>query len=113
MSDRPVRIGISACLLGERVRWNGDHKRDAFLVDTVGRFVEFVPVCPEMELGMGSPRPPLRLVRDGSDRSAIRLVEVESGADHTAAMERWASRRLRELESVELCGFVLKKDSPS
>jgi uncharacterized protein YbgA (DUF1722 family)/uncharacterized protein YbbK (DUF523 family) len=113
MSDGPVRIGISACLLGEKVRWNGDHKRDAFLVDTVGRFVEFVPVCPEMELGMGSPRPPLRLVRDAADRDAIRLVEADSGADHTAAMASFAARRLRELEPLDLCGFVLKKDSPS
>ena len=65
----PIRIGISSCLLGENVRFDGGHKRDAFLVDTFGVFVEWVPVCPEVELGLGTPREALRLVRKG-DRSA-------------------------------------------
>src|SRR5215218_1074358 len=60
-----IRIGISACLLGQEVRYNGGHKRDAFLTDTFGRYVEWVAVCPEVELGMGTPRPPIRLERLG------------------------------------------------
>jgi uncharacterized protein YbgA (DUF1722 family)/uncharacterized protein YbbK (DUF523 family) len=105
-----IRIGISGCLLGERVRWNHDHKRDAFLVDTVGKFVKYVSVCPEMEVGMGTPREPVRLVARGG---AIRMVEVKGGRDHTDAMEAFAARRVKELAKLDLSGFILKKDSPS
>jgi uncharacterized protein YbbK (DUF523 family) len=71
---RPIRIGISACLLGERVRFDGSHKRDAFLTDTFARFVEWVPVCPEVECGLGTPRESMRLVRDGKN---VRLMTVK------------------------------------
>lgn len=106
----PIRLGISACLLGEAVRYDGGHKRNAFLVDTLGALVEWVPVCPEVEMGMPTPREPIRLVQIGT---ATRLVGIESGADHTAAMQRFARRRVAELHDRELCGYVLKKDSPS
>lgn len=79
----PIRIGISACLLGQAVRFDGGHKRSDFLVDVFGPFVEFVPVCPEVEIGLGVPRETLRLVRNGEE---TRLVENKSGADQTAAM---------------------------
>jgi uncharacterized protein YbbK (DUF523 family) len=109
-----VRIGISACLLGERVRWNGDHKREPWLVDTVGRFVEWVPVCPEMEVGLGTPRPPVRLERaSAKNGGGTRLVEIESRRDLTKKMDAFAARRVRELGALDLCGFVLKRDSPS
>jgi uncharacterized protein YbbK (DUF523 family)/uncharacterized protein YbgA (DUF1722 family) len=104
-----VRVGISACLLGERVRWDGGEKRDAFLVERLGRFVEYVPVCPEVELGLGVPREPIDLVRVGG---AIRLVG-RSGADHTERMRAFAERRLDELAALDLAGFVLKRGSPS
>jgi uncharacterized protein YbgA (DUF1722 family)/uncharacterized protein YbbK (DUF523 family) len=107
---RRVRIGISACLLGQEVRYNGGHKRDAFLTDTFGRYVEWVPVCPEVEIGLGTPRPAMRLVRIGED---TRLVTPETGADHTEAMRAWAARRVEELAGEGLAGYVLKKDSPS
>ena len=81
-----VRIGISSCLLGQKVRFDGGHKRDAFLVDTFGRFVEWLPVCPEVEAGMGLPREPIRLLRTGS---GIRLVGVRTATDHTDAMARF------------------------
>ena len=68
-SDEPIKIGVSSCLLGEQVRFDGGHKRSDFLVDTLGSFVEFVPVCPEMEIGLGVPRETLRLVRDGTMRT--------------------------------------------
>ncbi|MBL8843816.1 MAG: DUF523 and DUF1722 domain-containing protein [Planctomycetes bacterium] len=106
----PLRVGISACLLGQKVRWNAGHERDPFLVETVGRFVEWVPVCPEFELGLGVPRETLRLVqRDG----AVRLVARKSGTDHTDGMTALAATRSAELADADLCGFVFKKDSPS
>jgi uncharacterized protein YbgA (DUF1722 family)/uncharacterized protein YbbK (DUF523 family) len=105
-----VRLGISSCLLGQSVRFDGGHKRDAFLVDTFGPYVEWVPVCPEVEAGLGVPREPIRLSRVGS---ALRLVAVRSATDHTERMARWASRRVEALAREDLEGYILKKDSPS
>lgn len=105
-----IRIGISSCLLGEKVRFDGGHKRDSFLVDTFGRFVEWVPVCPEVELGLGTPREALRLVRKGD---AIRMVNTRSGRDISDEMRAWARRRADALAGENLAGYVLKKDSPS
>jgi len=105
-----LRLGISSCLLGEEVRYNGGHKRDGFLVQTLGRYVEWVPVCPEVEIGLGVPRESLRLVGD-PDRP--RLVAPASGSDHTERMERWAETRLEELARLDLHGYVLKRASPS
>ncbi len=109
-SRSELRIGVSACLLGEAVRYDGGHKLDAFLVDTLGRFVEFVEVCPEVGIGLGTPRESLRLVRIGE---RVHMVGNRTGADHTEAMRRWAERKAAELERLDLSGYVLKKDSPS
>jgi uncharacterized protein YbgA (DUF1722 family)/uncharacterized protein YbbK (DUF523 family) len=106
----PLRIGVSSCLLGEAVRYDGGHKRNQFLTDLLAPFVSWVPVCPELESGMGVPRPAMRLVRDG-DR--VRMQEIASGIDHTRGMEHFSARRVRALRALELCGYVLKKDSPS
>jgi uncharacterized protein YbgA (DUF1722 family)/uncharacterized protein YbbK (DUF523 family) len=108
--DAPIRIGVSTCLLGSSVRWDGGHKRDAFLVDRLAPFVEWVPVCPEVELGLGTPREPIRLERD---EGGLRLVASRSGADWTVRMQRFGARRARELAHLDLCGYVLKKSSPS
>ena len=105
-----LRIGVSACLLGEEVRYNGGHKRDAFLTDVLGKYVEWVPVCPEVEIGLGTPRPAMRLVRIGED---TRMITPETGADHTEAMRVYSDRRVRELAGERLAGYILKKDSPS
>ena len=105
-----IRIGISACLLGERVRYDGGHKRDGYLVETFGRFVEWVQVCPEVEMGLGTPRDTLRLVRIGEN---VRMVMPKTGTDYTDGMQTFARRRLRQLEKEDLCGYVLKKGSPS
>lgn len=105
-----MRIGISACLLGQRVRYDGGHKRQDSLVETVGRHVEWVPVCPEVELGLGTPRPTLRLEGPPGD---LRLVMPSRGEDLTRRMRRWAKARVRALGREELAGFVLKKGSPS
>jgi uncharacterized protein YbgA (DUF1722 family)/uncharacterized protein YbbK (DUF523 family) len=106
----PIRIGVSTCLLGQRVRFDGGHKRDAFLVETFGQFVEWVPVCPEVEMGLSIPRETLRLVQDAK---ATRLVMPKTGADYTEAMSRFAAGRVAALVKEDLCGYVLKKDSPS
>jgi len=109
-----VRLGISACLLGQEVRYNGGHKRDAFLADVLGPYVEWVEVCPEVEVGLGAPRPPMRLVRIGRGEDAqIRLVVPETGVDHTDAMRAWAARRVEELARLDLDGYILKSRSPS
>jgi uncharacterized protein YbgA (DUF1722 family)/uncharacterized protein YbbK (DUF523 family) len=105
-----IRLGVSTCLLGEQVRHDGGHKRDAFLVDTLGPFVDWVPVCPEVELGLGVPRPPIRLV---GEASAPRLVVERTGEDLTARMRRWADRRAAALAGLGLHGYVLKRGSPS
>jgi uncharacterized protein YbgA (DUF1722 family)/uncharacterized protein YbbK (DUF523 family) len=106
----PIRIGVAACLLGRNVRFDGGHKKDDFVTGMLGRYVEFVPVCPEVEVGMGIPRPPIRLERHGEE---IRLVEPKNGVDHSEPMRRWAERRVAEIATLDLCGYVLKKDSPS
>src|SRR5712692_4986716 len=104
------RIGISPCLLGENVRYDGGHKLDSVLIETLGRYVEWVPVCPEVEVGLGTPREPMQLV---GDRQALRLVTINTGVDHTEALNRFAQQRVRELEALNLSGFVFKSDSPS
>ena len=108
--DEPVRLGVSACLLGAEVRFDGGHKRDRYLTDVLGENVEWVPVCPELEAGLGVPRPVLQL-RGGESGDA--LVVRESDEDWTDRMRRWAEPRVAELRSLGLDGFVLKKDSPS
>ena len=105
-----LRIGISQCLLGDRVRYDGGHKRDALLADTLSRQVEWVPVCPEVEAGLGVPRDAMRL--EGT-AAAARLVTVTTKVHHTAAMRQFSARRLRELQRLDLSGYVFKARSPS
>ena len=106
----PIKLGISSCLLGERVRWDGDHKLDRFLTDTLGKFVEYVPVCPEVECGFNIPREPFRLVGDPNSPS---LVTSRTKQDHTDRMIQWARKRVAELEKEELSGFIFKSNSPT
>jgi uncharacterized protein YbgA (DUF1722 family)/uncharacterized protein YbbK (DUF523 family) len=107
---RPIRIGISSCLLGEQVRFDGGHKRDDFLVQVLGPHVEWVPVCPEVEIGLGVPRESIRLERQSG---LLRLVAPKSGIDHAQTMRAWSRRRLKELAREDLSGYVLKSKSPS
>jgi uncharacterized protein YbgA (DUF1722 family)/uncharacterized protein YbbK (DUF523 family) len=110
MPDARLRIGVSACLLGEQVRYDGGHRHDPTLTGPLGLHVEFVPVCPEVEAGMGVPRETIRLV---GDPSAPRLRGVHSGRDWTEAMRETARKRAARLKAEDLCGFILKKGSPS
>ncbi|MXX02734.1 MAG: DUF523 and DUF1722 domain-containing protein [Gemmatimonadetes bacterium] len=108
-AEMPVRIGISSCLLGERVRYDGGHKRDDYLVDVVGRYVEWIPVCPEVEAGMGTPRETVQLTRVDGD---VRML-TKNGVDHTDMVDWFARQRVQTLEQARLSGYILKSRSPS
>jgi uncharacterized protein YbgA (DUF1722 family)/uncharacterized protein YbbK (DUF523 family) len=105
-----IRVGISTCLLGEKVRFDGGHKLDQYAVGTLGRYVDWVPVCPELEMGLGVPREALRLV---GDPEAPRLVTVKSRLDHTETMRMWARDKIEHLRTLDLDGYILKSKSPS
>src|SRR5207237_382916 len=106
MTTVPLRLGISRCLLGEAVRFDGGHKRDNFLTEVLGRYVEWVSVCPEVEAGLGTPREEMRLVGDPQNPS---LVTIKSGKDHTRALEMMTTNRIEALKKLDLSGFVFKK----
>ena len=111
MKTPPIRVGISSCLLGQLVRYDGGHKRDRYITDTLGEFFQWVPVCPEVEFGMGTPREPIRLVRGEDD--TLHLVSINSHRDLTAGMQRFAKRRAAAIAKESLSGYLFKKDSPS
>jgi uncharacterized protein YbgA (DUF1722 family)/uncharacterized protein YbbK (DUF523 family) len=105
-----ITIGISSCLLGNKVRYDGQHKYDPFLAVTLGEFMEYIPVCPEVECGLPVPRDAMRLVGDSSNP---RLVTIKTKIDLTEQMKKWGERKLNELLSEDLCGFIFKANSPS
>jgi uncharacterized protein YbgA (DUF1722 family)/uncharacterized protein YbbK (DUF523 family) len=105
-----IRIGVSECLLGAPVRYDGQHKHDHYITDTLGQYFEYVGVCPEVECGMGVPRETLRLVGDPADP---RLVTTRTGIDHTERMQKWAAGRVKALAKEDLHGFIFKSRSPS
>lgn len=105
-----IKIGISRCLLGENVRYDGGHKLDHYFAYTLGKYVEWVAVCPEVEYGLPVPREAMRLA--GAPESP-RLVTVRTKVDHTEGMQKWVQKKLKELEKENLCGFIFKSKSPS
>ena len=105
-----IKLGISSCLLGKKVRYDGGHKLDPFLTDTLGHYVEWVSVCPEVECGLPVPREAMRLVGNPEN---LRLVTIRSKVDHSARMAAWTKKKVAELEKAGLCGFVFKSRSPS
>lgn len=109
-SALPIRVGVSRCLLGEEVRFDGGHKRDRFLTDVLGRHVEWVPVCPEVEAGFGTPREAMRLLGDAEHP---KLITMTSKRDMTTPLAVYSKRKLEMLEQMELSGYIFKKDSPS
>ncbi len=108
--DAQIRIGISSCLLGQKVRFDGGHKRDRYLTDTLGQYFTWVPVCPEMEIGLGTPRETIHLVQlEGH----VRLRTTKTDVDLTGRMRSFSRKRAAQLADESMCGFILKKDSPS
>ncbi len=108
--ENKIRLGISTCLLGENVRFDGGHKLDRFLTETLGQYGEYVPVCPEVECGFGVPRESFRLV---GDPQSPRLVTTRTNVDHTDRMVQWARKRVQDLGKEDLCGYIFKSGSPS
>jgi len=108
--DQTIKIGVSSCLLGKEVRYNGGHSHDRYITDILGQYFSFVDVCPEVEAGFGIPRETLRLV---GDPEAPRLLTSRTGKDFTDTMQDWAQKRVIELEKENLCGFIFKSKSPS
>ena len=106
-----LKIGVSMCLLGAKVRFDGQHKRDSFLMDVLAPYVQWIPVCPEVEAGMSIPRPIVRLQKDNAGKTL--MVAPDSGTDWTARMERFSYKRTADLEEEDLDGYVLKKSSPT
>jgi uncharacterized protein YbgA (DUF1722 family)/uncharacterized protein YbbK (DUF523 family) len=105
-----IKIGISSCLLGEKVRYDGGHKLDLYIKETLGQYFEWVSVCPEVEYGLSVPREAMHLI---GDPDSPRLVTIHTGVDHTEGMLKWAREKLKKLEKVDICGFIFKSRSPS
>ena len=105
-----IRVGVSSCLLGQEVRYDSGHKKDRYLTDILDDYVEWVSVCPEVESGMPTPRPAMRLVEDGQN---VRMAEIKTNIDHTTQMTKFSQLRVRKLRDQNLCGYILKKNSPS
>ena len=111
LTDGPeIQVGVSSCLLGHEVRYNGGHTRDRYVTDILAEHFSLLAVCPEVELGMGTPRETVRLV---GTAEAPRMVGSASATDWTERMNRWSRRRARELEQENLCGYIFKKNSPT
>ena len=106
----PIKIGVSSCLLGEKVRYDGGHKHDRYITDTLGKFFSFVPVCPEVGCGLPTPREAMRLE---GDPAHPRLVTNKTHIDKTEQMLEFCRAKVLELENEDLCGFIFKKNSPS
>jgi uncharacterized protein YbgA (DUF1722 family)/uncharacterized protein YbbK (DUF523 family) len=104
-----IRVGVSACLLGAQVRFDGGHKRNRFIDEQLREYFEFVPVCPEVAIGMGTPREPIRLV--GLEASPRAVGTRNPALDVTERLRAYGHQVARD--SGDLCGFVFKKDSPS
>ena len=110
MNNPVITIGVSSCLLGNAVRYDGGHKHDRYITDTLGRYFTFLPVCPEVECGLPIPRESMRLE---GDPAAPRLVTVKTRIDYTDRMLEYCAAKVKELEQANLCGFIFKKGSPS
>ena len=109
MNKKPL-VGISTCLLGEKVRYDGGHKLNHYLRDTFGKYVEYLPVCPEVEFGMSVPREAINLFEN---KGKIRLITEQTNIDITDKMNSWIKKRLKDLSNKKLCGFIFKSKSPS
>jgi uncharacterized protein YbgA (DUF1722 family)/uncharacterized protein YbbK (DUF523 family) len=111
MDGGKIRVGVSACLMGESVRYDGSHKHSPLLTDVLAPYLEYVPVCPEVGCGMSVPREALRLA--GNDPDHPRLVTRKTNIDHTEQMQTWGNKELERLATLDLCGFIFTPKSPS
>ena len=109
MTDK-IRIGVSSCLIGEKVRWNGDHKQDRYVREILSRYFEYIPVCPEMEVGMGVPRETVALYGDPEKPS---MISKKTQTDWTKPMGKYIKSRINTLSADDLCGYIFKSKSPS
>jgi uncharacterized protein YbgA (DUF1722 family)/uncharacterized protein YbbK (DUF523 family) len=107
---KKIRIGVSSCLIGEKVRWNGDHKQDRYVREILSRYFEYIPVCPEMEVGMGVPRETVALYGDPQKPS---MISKKTQTDWTKPMEKYIKSRINNLSADDLCGYIFKSKSPS
>lgn len=105
-----ITLGISSCLLGEKTRYDGAHTRDEFIADVLGKWVEFISICPEVECGFAVPREPLRLVGDPESPC---LISVHTRQNYTPLMLHWARKRMVTLKKEDIWGFIFKSKSPS
>ena len=105
-----IRIGVSSCLIGEKVRWNGDHKQDRYVREILSRYFEYIPVCPEVEVGMGVPRETVALYGDPEKPS---MISKKTQTDWTKPMEKYIKSRINTLSADDLCGYIFKSKSPS
>ena len=105
-----IRIGVSSCLIGEKVRWNGDHKQDRYVREILSRYFEYIPVCPEVEVGMGVPRETVALYGDPEKPS---MISKKTQTDWTKPMEKYIKSRINSLSADDLCGYIFKSKSPS
>ena len=110
MNEDKIRLGISTCLLGKKVRYDGQHKYDPFLVEILGAYVEYYPVCPEVESGLPIPREAMRLVGDPANP---KLLTTNTGIDHTDRLSSFSRKKVEDLKEEQLCGFIFKSKSPS
>jgi len=109
--DKELKIGVSACLLGDEVRFNGGHCRQRYITDTLSDYATFEKVCPETAIGMGIPRETVRLEKD--EAGMLRMVAPKSREDYTDAMRAHCQDWVKTMDTLDLDGFVFKKDSPS
>jgi uncharacterized protein YbgA (DUF1722 family)/uncharacterized protein YbbK (DUF523 family) len=105
-----IKVGVSSCLLGEKVRWDGNHKQDSVIKNQLRRIFEWVPTCPEVEIGMGIPRESVQLT--GGSKAPL-MVGNRTGTDWTRRMNRYSQKRSAELERMDVCGYIFKSKSPS
>ncbi len=105
-----IKIGVSSCLIGEKVRWNGDHKQNHYVREVLGHYFEYVPVCPEVEVGMGTPRETVALY---GPRENPKMISRKSHIDWTSPMRHYIKNRIPELNKEDLCGYIFKSKSPS
>jgi len=108
--NTPITIGVSKCLIGEKVRYDGNHARNSFVADTLNKWVEFTPVCPEADLGMGIPRPTIRLEKQKND---IKLICPSTNKDYSKQMNNYGLKKVKEFKKNELDGYIFKRSSPS